>query len=392
MSADYNDLYFFQEVERMWGCSLQNLITPIETENPAGVSLRHNGIYSEIKEARRYDDSSLPLGVWSHELKKADWGRVSEIAVHALANKSKDLQLTVWLLEAQVHEYGFHGIAPCIYLMRLLCEKFWTDLYPKIEEDDLEYRTNAISWINEKLVPVLRLIPITASDRDEGEYSWSDWEMALRNEQLRDSKRISADEMQGPKMQSVHMAIAATSTEFYVAVYNDLVLALYHIELFEKVLDDFCGEYAPSLQAVVDLLGNILLMSETELFKRGVQFEEPATIETPYEESIHGDARASIHENANSNESVQGLATTHSIGQNQFLNSRATAYAVLEEVADYLLRENPHSPVPYLIRHAVQWGNMDTSELYQELFVKSQGKIDIFDILGVEEHKRSAKS
>lgn len=384
MPAAYDDMRYFQETEAMWGYSLQELVSPINSENPVGGSLRHNGVYSEIKEARRYDDASLPQGVWAHELKKADWQRVSHIAADAIAGKSKDLQLAVWLLEAQIHEYGFHGIAPCICLMRILCERFWNELYPKIEEGDLEYRTNVISWINEKLPPVLSLIPITASGRDEGEYHWSDWEMALRNEQLRESKRIGTEKNQEPVLQSIYMAVSATSTEFYIDLYNDLILALYQIELLSKLLDDLCAEHAPSLQLMLGLLDDIRLMTEGELIKRGVQFETQE--ESPIEigDPINTEVRDIPIYN---NEKTNGFKPDH-----QIIDNRATAYAALEDIAAYLLKEDPHSPVPYLIRRAIVWGKMNTSELYHELFVKHQGKITIFDILGVMEQKNSGQN
>jgi type VI secretion system protein ImpA len=65
------------------------------------------------------------------------------------------------------------------------------------------------------------------------------------------------------------------------------------------------------------------------------------------------------------------------------LSDRAAAYARLAEVADYLQRIEPHSPVPYLLKRAVAWGNLNTAELYQELFVKASGRLDIFEMLGL---------
>ena len=48
-------------------------------------------------------------------------------------------------------------------------------------------------------------------------------------------------------------------------------------------------------------------------------------------------------------------------------STREQAYATLEAVADFLARTEPHSPTPYLIRRAVNWGRMSLPELMAEI-------------------------
>ena len=80
---------------------LNALVAPISGDKPAGESVRYSGIYDAIQEARRADDE-LPMGDWQREAKTADWLTVINLSTEALANKSKDLQLAVWLAEALV--------------------------------------------------------------------------------------------------------------------------------------------------------------------------------------------------------------------------------------------------------------------------------------------------
>ena len=65
---------------------LDVLLQPISDENPSGESLRYSGIYDEITEARRADDT-LNRGDWQEELKVADYRRVIDLAVPALSNR-----------------------------------------------------------------------------------------------------------------------------------------------------------------------------------------------------------------------------------------------------------------------------------------------------------------
>jgi predicted component of type VI protein secretion system len=49
------------------------------------------------------------------------------------------------------------------------------------------------------------------------------------------------------------------------------------------------------------------------------------------------------------------------------ISSREEAYRVLETVASFLERTEPHSPVPLLVRRAIGWGRMPLPQLLGEL-------------------------
>src|SRR6516225_910593 len=88
---------------------LEKLLYPISVERPAGESLRYEGTYDRIREARRQDEAELSQGIYKTELKKADWPLVEKLCLEELETRSKDLQLATWLLEAWLHLGGFAG-------------------------------------------------------------------------------------------------------------------------------------------------------------------------------------------------------------------------------------------------------------------------------------------
>lgn len=49
------------------------------------------------------------------------------------------------------------------------------------------------------------------------------------------------------------------------------------------------------------------------------------------------------------------------------IRSRNEAYQRLQEAADWLMENEPHSPTPYLIRRAVSWRDKSLVELLSEL-------------------------
>jgi type VI secretion system protein ImpA len=329
---------------------------------PGGENLRGNGVYRLILEARREDDATVPMGPWARELKRAEWARVGELACSALAGKSKDLQIAAWLLEAQIHRDGFAAIAPCTTLVRVLCERYWDCLYPRAEGDDLEYRTNIIHWMNEKLLPVLRLVPLTQTQRDTRPLHWADWEQARRNEQRR-AMQDDREVLEGVSVLEFSAAMAGTPTQWHCALHDQLCAALESLDELTVTLNDLCGQESPSLAQLGGLLEQIQTLIGSELHKRGVAIEVEADV---------------VPDGAQS-ECPPAVPT----GFGQVLHDRAAAYARLAEIAEFLQHIEPHSPVPYLLKRAVSWGNLNTAELYQEMFVKSGGRLEIFELLGL---------
>jgi type VI secretion system protein ImpA len=180
VSATLQDLaqtYFRTQLGVEW----DSILLPVSPDRPGGAPLAECETRNAIAEARREDDPSLPQGVWSHELKRADWERTSLLCLQTLAREGKDLQLAAWLLEAEINQRGLAAVAPCLTLIQALCETWWPQLHPQPDAagpeggPDYEARANVFHWINQKLQPALRRVPLTAAGR-EREYCLADWE------------------------------------------------------------------------------------------------------------------------------------------------------------------------------------------------------------------------
>src|SRR5689334_23176024 len=128
-----------EELQKPPVVDLDALLSPISEESPSGESLRYSGLYDQITEARRADDT-LNMGDWQTEAKVADFRKVIDLAVPALTSQSKDIQVAAWLSEALVKQYGFAGLRDSIKLMAALQENFWETLHPEIDEGDMEGR------------------------------------------------------------------------------------------------------------------------------------------------------------------------------------------------------------------------------------------------------------
>src|SRR5215813_12015412 len=157
---------------------VEALLAPIPGKNPAGEDLRYSGLYDDIREARRADEA-LEQGHWQHQLKVAEWPRVISLATEALATKTKDLQISAWLSEALVKQQGFTGLRDGLRLTRGLLEQFWDNLYPEIDEEDLEARANSLAWMDRQVALAMKEVSVTKSTKGE-DYSYNDYQDSIQ--------------------------------------------------------------------------------------------------------------------------------------------------------------------------------------------------------------------
>lgn len=96
------------------------LLAPIAPDNPCGDDLAFSPEVDEIARARLADDPSLEQGAWVTALKEADWKLVGKRCAGLLQTRSKDLQLAVWLAEANAKTGGMRGLAESLGLVAAL--------------------------------------------------------------------------------------------------------------------------------------------------------------------------------------------------------------------------------------------------------------------------------
>ncbi len=390
---------FQKEILRQTGLEIEAILSPISPDQPSGSYLRYQKEYEEIEECRRRDDPNLPQGVWIHELKKADWARVSSLCLECLTDKSKDIQLGVWLLESLIYQHGFPGLTSGCIILEQLCEQFWESIYPPIQNDDLEYRTNPIQWANDNLLPALNLIPITLSPKEHKDLNWADWERALLIERAENGAKSSNGNGYSNDivlLKDFHSFIETTPTAFYKNLYRQLLDAAEAVDAFSYCLDETCGDAAPSFRKILSLLEELQTFTGNILQERGVprSFAEQEGGSDNEDSTGSGGGSGNIPDipgefGGGGGGTDDGSFPDFAPGPEGPIQNRQQAYAQLQQAAEYIMRIEPHSPVPYLITLAINWGKMSTAELYRELFMKGQGQLSIFEILGIKPEDNS---
>ena len=333
-------------------------LNPLSGPSPGGVNLKYDPVYDKIKEARR-EDEEVAQGEWTHALKKADWPLVIKLCSDAIANRSKDLQLAAWLTEALTRREGFAGLRQGVELCRGLLEQFWDNLFPEIEDGELELRAAPLDWIGARLDPALKKIPLAKSGFDwfkykesrsvgyEADIGDSEQKRAARDQALADGK-LTAEEFD--------KAFDATPKDFYAQAVSDLDAAKEAVDALGQLCDARFDDFKPSFSGLRQTLEEIRAAANVLLTRK--RQAEPDTGEVagnePAEEMVE---QAPAGQPA----SAGGAAAAPARILRKEPADREDAYARVVTVAAWLRQQDAGSPVPYLMLRALRWGELRAS-------------------------------
>ncbi|OLS60871.1 type VI secretion system protein TssA [Pseudomonas putida] len=352
---------------------VSELLEPISANAPCGVDVTYDGAYDRIKELRREDDTSLPTGVWStSEVKRAEWEKVQLIASEVIKTRSKHLMIAAWLGEAWLHREGLKSVADALALIGGLCERYPDDLYPLLE-DDYGHRSAPLMWMarryDEVLYTRMHLFPEVVPDI--GNFNLYTWQqMKQRQVQINDSKpaKVAAEAAQALQ-KKVNEEVRRTPVTWWLEGVKALETAKAQLLLLDGWCDRNLGGEGPSFTKLRKQLENLeaLLREFVAMHPPQLLPPEPEPEPKPEVERPRADLAAVIEPRVPFAEP----------------RTRDEAYRQLLVIADYLARTEPHSPVPYLIRRGVEWGNKPLRELLSELINSDAEARRLWTLLGV---------
>ena len=146
---------------------LTPLLAPISQDEPCGFDLMYDASYERIVEFARQEDSSLPMGVWVRDVKKADWPAVATNCYQELTERTKDLQITAWLTESLFELRGWPGAVFGWQVFIQLAQTYWNDIYPRMVDDDVDLRLKPVHWLVKKTTIWMAKTPVLANSSDD---------------------------------------------------------------------------------------------------------------------------------------------------------------------------------------------------------------------------------
>jgi type VI secretion system protein ImpA len=338
--------------------NMERLLAPVSAERPCGEDLAFSSEIDAIVRARQADDPSLEQGAWVTELKEADWKYVARHCAQLIEKRSKDLQLAVWLAEAEARTSGLRGLADSLLLAAALCERYWEGMYPLPDEDGHERRIGNLSWMASRIAPLLREIPLT--DGQPG-HALRDFDVARMHG--------------GEELAKLDTAKAKSSPAFYEALLRDCEHCAGALERIEHSVDQRLGVDGPSFSAAKSGLQSLVLFVKP-MVKGGA-----ATPDKRPAAGAAGSGGTSAGGAALGTEAQTPEAALDGAGGPP--QSRAQALAQLREVAEFFRRTEPHSPVAYLAEKAAHWGEQPLHVWLRSVVKDDASFAHIEEMLGV---------
>ncbi len=354
-----------------------NLLDPIDGDNPAGADLYYDKIFDQIKEARIEDLDTGPTGAWERKPKKADHLLVIKLAGETLAHRTKDIRLAGWLIESQLRREGILLLPACLDLLKQLQEQFWSSFYPQIDEDgNLDLRVSGIETIVNRLDLVVRQGAVTRSGMSFLQYHESqrvgyeagadtDEKLAARKDALKQGMSTAED---------FDASFSATPKNFYVSLERAFEEALERVSDLGLFQEEKYGEDYPNLSRFTRSLEEFKLVATTLLEeKRKLEPDTDPIAIVPATEELES---APVQDTQRSD--ISGVLPTTSVDVIPILSTSEEPQAappretigipsdskdpheVIMRSAEMLRMQDPSSPAPYLICAGIRLGETRT--------------------------------
>ena len=358
------------------------LSAPVNDETPVGIDLRADpsplSPYYQVKDvrsqARAAERQALMNG---SEEDDADWSPILTLAPDVLAEQAKDLEIAAYLVEALTRKHGFAGLRDGFRLLREMVEQFGDDIYPLPDEDGIETRVAPLTGLNGEGAEGTLIAPINAisitDDTSVGQFATYQHRESQELERIPEEARERRLEQGAVDSIKFNTAVAESTPEFFKNLLDDLDAAIDEFSKLNTALDEKYGYDAPPTSAIRDALQGC---RDTIT---NIARDKLALIETEdeAEEDTEGD-------------SEDGTSTGKKArAADGAIESREDAFRVINKVAEFFRRTEPHSPISYALERIVRWGRLPLPELLQELIADESSVDQMFKLVGISKTEGS---
>ena len=369
---------------------LEALLKAISVEAPCGMDCSFSNEFHAIKKAKTQDDPLLDQGDWIAEPKQADWNFVNSKATELLTERTKDIRLYSWLIEAWSKLYGFEGVAKGLELTQRSLSDFWMLLHPEIEDDDLDQRLGLLQGLINQLPVSIKNIPVVNASPF---YSLMDYEALLHQKNLRRKHTEDNDEVNlNSSLEQFEQALFNSSKSFQYKNYQVYLEILKQWNILKDVLDGLMGLDAPSF-ALIDSQLESIHSNLKKIYKADAfgSLEEDTNKINPESgtkispEAIHSPIEIESTITTRHPQKFQPQLQNH-------VANREQAMQVLQDIADYFQTNEPHSPVSYMLHKTIKWNQMPLHEWLSQV-IKNENPLEtVHELLGVQKNNHDTNN
>lgn len=327
----------------MSSLDLENLLTEVSPDSPAGADLEYDPVFGEIERAAE-GTQEQSLGDSTIAGIPPDWKAVRNNSVK-LFSQTKDLRIAVLLARALLCTDGIIGFGEGIALIRGMLENWWSTLHPELDPDDDNdptFRINTLLTLcdREATLRVLLHSPLVSS-KALGQYSLGDIQVA------KGELPPSDKDDQAPDMTTISAAFMDCSIDQLKSTAEALAGCRRDIDAIDAFLMENVGsKRAPDLSALSDTLKRAAAIVNSNLEKRG---EAAGAAPDDPEDIGRGETKAAP-------QAITGE-----------ILSREDAARMMDKITEYFRRAEPSSPVPLLMQRAKRLSNLGFMEILKDI-------------------------
>ncbi|HEX8614135.1 MAG TPA: type VI secretion system protein TssA [Telluria sp.] len=333
---------------------LSTLLAPVGDAPPCGPNLEYAAPFLALMQAaqpraeQQYGDTIIAA-------EPPDWREVARQG-EQLILQSKDLRIACLLAQAWTNLQGMPGYAQGLRLVAGLLSRYWTELYPRLKEEDEDDedidpfpRTNALAPLFEpqSVLRDLRAVPLLGP----GALALREIESVFNN-----SASEHVNYAGGPDRLRMELTRARHDNHPALLAVGEAHWAL---DTIVALLEEHLGaDWRPEDQYVTKLLRRLAEVSGS---------------------SGHADAAVEIApEQAAGLPAAPAAAGTRALDwRTQELDSRDDVRLMLEKICFYLEKHEPSHPAPLLLRRAQRLMQMSFYDIMRDLAPDSVSQIDL---------------
>lgn len=362
------------------GIDMEALLAPIEGDAPAGIDLREDfspqSLYFRMRDARseaRAAERAADANPGEDTVPPPQWKAVRDLAVSALAGKTKDLEIAAWLTEALVRSDGLRGLAAGAHLIAGLAETLWdSNLFPMPDEDGIETRVAPVSGLNGEggggtLEQPLRKLPMFNRPDGGPLYYWQ-YEQAEELKKITDPARIKQRLAGGAlPLEQVETEARAAGQAHFAALRRAAKAAAAEWQRMGEVLDEKAGADGPPTSQVRELVQAVLAL---------IQRYAPPEVEDAAEDDA-------VAEDAAAGEGGVAVAGGLAMRPAQGTVNREDMLKELARISEFFRKTEPQSPLAYTLEEAIRRGRLSWPDLLAELVSDTAVRDNILMQLGI---------
>lgn len=353
---------FAQDESHKHSVTQQKILLEINEIEPTGTYLKYTDIYDQISEERYkiINQNDIENHIPANNMesnKNLHWKKIKNICIDILINKSKDLQIFMWLLEAEAFLNTIYNLQDYLNIFHKFIDKFWLNMHPKGTKVFL------FEWLDKHISIALTKIKITDNRDFNNEIILFD---------LINAKKFNNIE----KINQIQSHIKNNNLNFYENIQKYANKTLQKI----KEINDFLKQKEDNIQfiSIENTLNDLIKFAQQIIYEKNNQHHETLTSHHKLDGELISDNSVNIEENTpqipfniehNITEIInQHLQNNHTTLENAILKQYLYWHGknILDLISEYQL--NPTEMIGVLrflgLLDSPLWNNQKTGDTH----------------------------